>query len=638
MSAKAWDVLVKGALLFDGSGTYPVYRDIAIADGVIANIGPQLDCNAAEETVDASGCWLIPGMLDIHTHLDLEVEVNPGLGECVQHGTTTVVVGNCSLGTAFGTQRKDGSDPIIDCFARVESMPKSVLSKCVDKITWDNTLDYLKHFETIPLGPNIVPLIPHSMLRIEAMGLQAAATRRADPSELARMQQLLHSAMEQGYAGLSLDSLAFHYLAIDPNKERRIPTQVADRKEIFPLANIVREHDRVLQTTPDNNDSWNSLVRLFWSCGRLYKKPLKISALVAIDFNPIPFAYKLMLALASFINSRLLRGNFHFQALSTNFRMWSNGLECPIFEELPSTREWVACEVEDKIARQKLLSDPKWIQRFRDDMDRVSPKHTFFEKLKRGRPPTFSLVAEDMKIEITPDNVWNGDTLADVLARLHQYQRSEGKDGAKNNLEEKLFSNIPQSVEDSVDLFLYCLRKYDIEFRWRIDIANCRPDVVKEMLFNEHTLPGFNDSGAHITNMAFYDANLCTLRIAQAESLQKVAIAVRRLTRDPAAFFDVDAGEIKIGARADLVLIDPTKLANYDTNANRAFVHVPHYDAKCMVNRSDGVVKQVYINGKRVWESGHGYTDVLGKEVLGHVLRSGHSGIKQKSGYQSALS
>ncbi len=617
--SRHWDTLIKNALLFDGTGTYPRYRDVAITDGRIAAVDQTLPEQQADNVVDASGQWLMPGMLDIHTHLDLEVEVNPGLGESVRHGTTTVVVGNCSLGTAFGSQRRDSDDPIIDCFARVESMPKSVLAKCVEKITWDNTADYLEHFKQIPLGPNVVPLIPHSMLRTEVMGMQAAATRDATPAELEQMKQLLRDAMDQGYLGLSLDSLAFHYLAIDPNKDKRIPTQVANREEIFPLMEILRERDRVMQTTPDNDDTMNSIKRLFWTSGRLYKKPLRVSALVAIDFNPVPKVYKAMLGLARFLNSRLMQGKFHFQALATNFRIWTNGVESPIFEELPSTRDLLACEIEDREGRLKLLNDPSWIARFREDMDRVTPK-TGLKKLLAGRPPTFRLIAEEMKLESTPVTSWNGDTMADVLARLNIYQQTRGAEGAKNEEEAAAFGKVPAYCNNLVDFFLHCLREYDLEFRWWLDLANNRPDVVKTLLFDENTLPGFNDSGAHITNMAFYDGNLVTLKIAQQESLQKVAIAVKRLTRDPADFFGVDAGSIETGAQADLVLINPEALSSYDTNDNRDFIYVDHYDAKCMVNRSDGVVESVYINGEVAWEQGSRYGENLGKKTLGRAL------------------
>jgi N-acyl-D-aspartate/D-glutamate deacylase len=172
-----WQTLIRDALVFDGTGAAPRVEDVAMLDGRIAARGSGLDPGRADHVVDASGRWLMPGLLDIHTHLDLEVELAPGLPESVRHGTTTVVVGKCSLGTAFGAQRRDGEDPILDCFARVENVPKPVLRKVVDRIDWRDPGGYLRHLDALPLGPNMVPLLPHSMLRIEVMGTAAAVSR-----------------------------------------------------------------------------------------------------------------------------------------------------------------------------------------------------------------------------------------------------------------------------------------------------------------------------------------------------------------------------------------------------------------------------------------------------------------------------
>ncbi|MFW2422707.1 MAG: amidohydrolase family protein, partial [Porticoccaceae bacterium] len=218
-----YQTVIRNGLFFDGSGASPTQSDIAINDGVVAARG-DLSTVTADHVVDAQGRWVMPGLLDIHTHLDLEVELDPALSEVVRHGTTTVVVGNCSLGAAFGHQRSTGQDPIVDCFARVENLPKSLLSRCGDAMHWSDTAGYLNHFENIALGPNIAPLIPHSMLRIEAMGLEAAISRAPTEVEMQRMVELLRQAMEQGYAGFSTDSLPFHYLANNPNTEKKIPT------------------------------------------------------------------------------------------------------------------------------------------------------------------------------------------------------------------------------------------------------------------------------------------------------------------------------------------------------------------------------------------------------------------------------
>ena len=171
-----WDTLITNALIFDGSGNRPVLADLAIKDGKIAAYGDNLKAENAKEVFDGVGKWLMPGLLDIHSHYDLEVEGAPHLPESVRHGTTTVINSNCSLGVAFGKQmskERPEENPILDCFARVENIPKKVLSKLIDgAITWDNTGDYIDHFDELPLGPNVAVMVPHTMLRIEVMGLE----------------------------------------------------------------------------------------------------------------------------------------------------------------------------------------------------------------------------------------------------------------------------------------------------------------------------------------------------------------------------------------------------------------------------------------------------------------------------------
>jgi N-acyl-D-aspartate/D-glutamate deacylase len=224
---RAWDTLIRNALVFDGTGTEPREQDIAIKGGRIAARGDKLPAAEAARVIEGEGQWLMPGLLDIHTHLDLEVDLEPGLPEVVRHGTTTVLVGNCSLGTCFGRQQVGDQNPIVDCFTRVENIPKSVLRQCVEAVHWDNTGDYLDHFENIPLGPNVAAFIPHSMLRIEVMGLKDSISRDPTEAELSRMEQLLEQGMAQGYMGMSTDGLPFHYLASEPHTAKRIPTQFA---------------------------------------------------------------------------------------------------------------------------------------------------------------------------------------------------------------------------------------------------------------------------------------------------------------------------------------------------------------------------------------------------------------------------
>ena len=172
-----FDILIQNARIFN-NGEVPVTEDIAIKDGLICRRGGELDARHANKVIDASGLWAMPGLFDIHTHYDLELEVAPGLPESTRHGTTTVVISNCSLGLAFGNQRKGDIDPIVDCYARVENMPKSVLKAAADKVDWSTPKEYLDHLDSLKLGPNVVTMIPHSMLRMGKQGRIPPGWRR----------------------------------------------------------------------------------------------------------------------------------------------------------------------------------------------------------------------------------------------------------------------------------------------------------------------------------------------------------------------------------------------------------------------------------------------------------------------------
>jgi N-acyl-D-aspartate/D-glutamate deacylase len=619
-SSPRWDTLFRNALVFDGSGAPPRQQDVAVSAGRIAAIGPGLPAADAREVIDAAGRWLMPGMLDIHTHFDLEVEIEPQLPEAVRHGTTTVVVANCSLGLAYGAQRRDGADPIVDCFARVENVPKHVLRKVADRVDWSDSADYLAHFDRLPLGPNIVPMIPHSMLRIEAMGFDASISRDATEAELQKMEQLVDKGMREGYVGFSTDALPFHYLANQPNTHKTIPTQFAPYSELKRLTGVLRRWDRVWQATPPKDDKLAIFKNFLLTSARLHGRRLKVTAVAAIDITTNGSIVRLGRLLSRILNSRLVGGLFRFQALAAPFKIWSDGVITPIAEEIPVLRRLNECDLEDRESRAKIMNDPAWVA----DFERMwrHGKHGFsLARLKRWlRMDDNVLTRElvDMTIDRCPVPDWSGETMQAIFERLQTWQRSG--QGARSEAEREAFASFPRSIADDCAFFLHLLRSFDTGLRWWTVTANRDPQLTKALLFDPLLLPGFNDSGAHLTNMAFYDGNLRTLKFAQADGIDRVARAVHRLTQEPAEFFGLDTGSIRVGAQADLVVIDPRALQAYDPDASVQYIYREAFEHHQLVNRPPQVVTQVMIAGHLAWRDG-AYTPMYGRERFGRVLR-----------------
>lgn len=616
--------LFSNALVFDGTGHSPIHTDIEVDDGHIVRMGRSLSPQHPDtHVIDCTGQWLMPGLLDIHTHLDLEVEIAPELPEVVRHGTTTVVMSNCSLGVAYGNQRRNGEDPIVDCFARVENVPKHVLSAVAQACTWTTSADYLSHFEGMALGPNVVPLIPHSMLRIEVMGLNASVQRDPTADELKRMEQLLEQGMQEGYAGFSTDGLPFHFLANQPNTRKKIPTQFASFSELKRLTQIVRKHNRVWQATPPKDNPLKTARLFLLTSGLLYGKALKTTATAAIDLFTNKGVAKLGLLLSAILNSRLLRGHFRFQALSAQFRLWADGVITPVAEEIPELRVLNELELDDVQGRLKLLNDPAWIKAFRTMWFKGKSGWNLANLMRilNREHNVLNRRLDDMRIADCPLPEWKGWTLEQAWKQVQSWQARRLSPASVSEAEAAVLNSFPSPTRDDAEFFLHLLRHWDLAFRWETVVANRNPAVLKKLLFHPQTLPGFNDSGAHLTNLAFYDGNLRTLKIAQTDGLLVVSQAVHRLTQAPAQFFGLNVGVLAPGAQADLCVINPEALQRWDPESTYAMVYRDAFQCKQVVNRPEGVVTHVMIGGKLGWSEGQ-YTPVYGREPMGRLLKA----------------
>ena len=621
LSENVIDTLIKNAKVFN-NGEAAVIEDIAVSNGRVVARGANLEAKSASRVIDATGLWLMPGLFDIHTHYDLELEVAPGLPESTRHGTTSVVIANCSLGLAFGSQRDGTNDPIVSCYARVENIPKSVLKSCADNITWDNPRDYLDHLETLNLGPNVAVLFPHSMLRIDAMGFDNSVTRDPSKKEIGNMKETLKKALKNGYAGFSTDALPFHYLAAQPHCEKTIPTQFAKYNELKQLAQVVREQESTWQATPPKDSVFGTLRTFLLTSGRLHGKPLRTTVVAALDIANNWKLSRMVKTLSGLLNSKLIQGDFHMQALGAPFKIWSDGAITPIAEEIPELRRLNETDLEDRETRRMIMNEPEYIKLFKSMWMRGKQGWNL-DRLKRIlniEDFAFNRTLADMTVDRCPQKNWQGMDFQSLFDRVLSIKQNQFDD-VLTKAEEKLVKTDFFWVADEGDFMLQMLRTFDTDLSWSTVTANRDLKVVRELLMDPKLLPGFNDSGAHLTNMAFYDVNLRSLQLAAEGGDKDVAYMVKRLTKDAADVFGVAGGTIYEGDIADLILIDPKKLQDYDGEQNVQRVHREEFQHEQLVNRSDDVVPLVMIGGHTAWENNNFASD-LGQKPMGRLLRA----------------
>ena len=183
------DILIKNGLVVDGSGA-PRYRaDVAIRGGRIVEIG-QLEGAEAENVVDASGCVVTPGFVDMHSHADFTLPICPTADSLVHQGITTVVAMQCGSSPA----------PLLD------DTREQVLAMMESKDTplpwgeWSTFGSYLDYLTRIGLSVNVVPLVGQGTVRSAIMAFSAEP---ANEDEIARMQAEVVKAMEAGAIGVS---------------------------------------------------------------------------------------------------------------------------------------------------------------------------------------------------------------------------------------------------------------------------------------------------------------------------------------------------------------------------------------------------------------------------------------------------
>ena len=583
----SYDVIVRNGLWFDGTGRPPQVRTLGIRDGVVATVSANpLDETGCPEVIDAGGKWVVPGFIDVHTHYDAEVLLDPGLRESVRHGVTTVLLGMCSLSTVYS----DAEDAA-DLFSRVEAVPRQfVLGALESRKTWSNPAEYVAAIDALPLGPNIASLLGHSDLRASVLGLDRATTRGVVPTddELETMADRLDAALDAGMLGMSGMDAAIDKLDGDRFRSRALPSTFATWRERRRLIKVLRKRGRILQSAPNVAKAQEAL-NFFLESSSLFgrRRGVRMSLLVSADAKSSPGAAR-VIGMGTRLLNKTLDAKVRFQHLPVPFELYSDGIDLPVFEEFGAGT--AALHLRDQLERNKLLADPEYRRRFRRSFDR-----------RKLGPTLWHRDFHDATIVECPDESLIGKTFGRIADERGIHPLDAFLDVLVDNGEKNV--------------------------RWTTIVANHRPKVLDQLANDPAVHMGFSDAGAHLRNMAFYNYPLRLLkRVRDAQLSGRPFLtterAVYRLTAEVADWFGVDAGTLREGDRADFVVLDPNCL-NSDVDAYHEET-VPFYGGLSrMVNRNDDAVVATAVNGTVVFGKGE-FRDGYGDTVKsGRYLRAG---------------
>ena len=238
-----FDLVIRNGSVVDGTGAPAFCADIAIVGDRIAEIGPNLPGGAAE--INAEGCIVTPGFVDIHTHYDGQVTWEDRLIPSSYHGVTTAVIGNCGVG--FAPCRPADRDALIRLMEGVEDIPYPVLTEGLSW-NWTSFPDYLNLLGGRRYDMDIAAYVPHAALRVYVMGQRGADREAATAQDIAEMCTLLGEALDAGALGLATSRTIFHRSSTG----LPIPTLDASDAELIALAKVLRDKGKgVFQIVED---------------------------------------------------------------------------------------------------------------------------------------------------------------------------------------------------------------------------------------------------------------------------------------------------------------------------------------------------------------------------------------------------
>ena len=230
-----YDLVIRGGTVVDGTGIPRYKADVAVKDGRVARISGKISPGGARE-IDASGCIVAPGAVDLHTHYDGQVNWDPYCTLSGWFGVTSLTIGQCGFG--FAPTRPEDRDLNMRMMNRIEAIPLESMRLGM-RWDWETFPEYLDSLDRQGLGVNIGALFPFSPMRGYVLGMIPSRERTSvTDAELNQMKQLFDEAMQVGAFGFSLDK----NMEDRPEDGSFLPSHVASNEEFLGLAEVMAQY------------------------------------------------------------------------------------------------------------------------------------------------------------------------------------------------------------------------------------------------------------------------------------------------------------------------------------------------------------------------------------------------------------
>ena len=232
-AAPAFDLLIDGGTVLDGTGAPAFVAGVAVKGDTIAAVGDVAPTQAAK-VVQAQGLHVCPGFVDMHSHSDGRLLVYPGVESRARQGITTEITGNCGCSAA----------PLVGVAVEDARRWAAVDGLTVD---WSDVQSYFSRLERAGFAVNQALLVGQGTLRTGVVG---AADRPATPDEIGAMTRLLEAALDEGAVGLST-GLEYTPGRFTPTDEIVTLARVAARRGGFYASHIRNEERQLLEAVDE---------------------------------------------------------------------------------------------------------------------------------------------------------------------------------------------------------------------------------------------------------------------------------------------------------------------------------------------------------------------------------------------------